>query len=296
MHDVPYALAVAAGMLAAVNPCGFALLPVYLSFLVLDQHDSGGRIRAIGRAVVLTGAMTAGFLLVFGAFALLAAPVANVVAQRLPWVSVVLGLALLAAGGWLVAGRQLPAPALPGSGGRPVTRRFWSMTLFGAYYAVASLGCTIGPFLAVVAASFRSGSIAAGAGLFAAYAAGMALVVGTAAVAVALAQMSVVRAVRRMAPAIGRAAGVLLILVGAYVAWYGAYELRVLGGGDGADPVVDTAAVIQTTIAGWIDRLGPGGIAGILAALLLAAAIVVVIRRRLTTAAARTAIESDGTD
>src|SRR5688500_5984440 len=105
MSEVPYALALAAGMLAGVNPCGFALLPVYLSFLVLDEQDggAGGRGRAIGRAMVLTGAMTLGFVLVFGLFALLAAPVANVVAQRLPWVSVVLGLALLAAGAWLVA-------------------------------------------------------------------------------------------------------------------------------------------------------------------------------------------------
>jgi cytochrome c-type biogenesis protein len=290
MSEVPYALALAAGMLAAVNPCGFALLPVYLSFLVLDDQDPGvgGRGRAVGRAMVLTGAMTVGFVLVFGLFALLAAPVANVVAQRLPWISVVLGLALLVAGGWLVAGRQLPAPALPGSAGRPVTRRFWSMTLFGGSYAVASLGCTIGPFLAIVAASFRAGSVGAGLGLFATYAAGMALVVGTAAVAVALAQVSLVRAVRRLAPVLGRAAGALMILVGAYVAWYGGYELRVFGGGDGADPIVDTAAGVQAAIAGWIDRLGPGGIAGILAMLLLVAVIAATVRRRLTVPAPRT--------
>jgi len=31
MSDVPGALAAAAGTLAALNPCGFALLPVYLT-------------------------------------------------------------------------------------------------------------------------------------------------------------------------------------------------------------------------------------------------------------------------
>ena len=30
MFDGPFALAVAAGMAATVNPCGFALLPAYL--------------------------------------------------------------------------------------------------------------------------------------------------------------------------------------------------------------------------------------------------------------------------
>ncbi|MFI2369266.1 hypothetical protein [Streptomyces sp. NPDC018833] len=37
MPDLPLALAVTAGMLAAVNPCGFALLPAYLSLLVLGD-------------------------------------------------------------------------------------------------------------------------------------------------------------------------------------------------------------------------------------------------------------------
>ena len=47
------------------------------------------------------------------------------------------------------------------------------MTGFGASYAIASLGCTIAPFLAVVVTSFRSGSTAQGLVLFLVYAGGM---------------------------------------------------------------------------------------------------------------------------
>ena len=39
MLDALHALALAAGLLAAVNPCGFALLPAYLPVLVLDGAD-----------------------------------------------------------------------------------------------------------------------------------------------------------------------------------------------------------------------------------------------------------------
>ncbi len=39
----PFALALTAGMAATVNPCGFALLPAYLSaFIGLDDDDAGG--------------------------------------------------------------------------------------------------------------------------------------------------------------------------------------------------------------------------------------------------------------
>jgi cytochrome c biogenesis protein CcdA len=272
-------LALTAGLLAAVNPCGFAMLPAYLSFLVLDDGGDRDRPRAVRRALLLTAAMTVGFVAVFGGFGLLAAPAAGAVARNLPWVSIVIGIALVGAGGWLLAGRQLPALTPKMGTGPEVTYRFGSMVLFGASYAVASLGCTIGPFLAVVVAGFRTDSVAAGIGLFVAYAAGMALLVGAVALAVALAKASFVRGLRRAAPLIGRAAGGLLVVAGAYVAWYGWYEIRVLRGDSVSDPVVDGAADIQTTLAGWLDRIGPVTIAVAFAVLLAATATLVRLRR-----------------
>jgi cytochrome c-type biogenesis protein len=274
VFDAPYALALAAGLLAAVNPCGFALLPAYLSFLVLDEGgDSGVRARAVGRALILTAAMTVGFVAVFGVFGLLAAPAADVVARHLPWVSVAIGLILAVAGGWLLAGRQLPALGLKMGVGPRVTRRFGSMALFGASYAIASLGCTIGPFLAVVVAGFRTDSVAAGVGLFVAYSAGMALVVGAVALAVALARVSLIRGLRRAAPMISRAAGALLLLAGGYVAWYGFYEIRVFRDPATTDPIVDNAAKAQNAVAGWLDRVGPATAAAAVVLLLIAAAV-----------------------
>ena len=54
-----------------------------------------------------------------------------------------------------------------------------------------------------------------------------------------------------------RVGGVLLLVVGAYVAWYGAWELRVLGGGAPADPVIEAAARVQRTLADWVRTLTP---------------------------------------
>ncbi|MBO4210416.1 cytochrome c biogenesis CcdA family protein [Micromonospora echinofusca] len=281
MPDAPYALALGAGLLAAVNPCGFALLPAYLSVLVLGERPEPGRhpFTPVLRALALTGAMTLGFVAVFGTFGLLAAPAADAVASRLPWVSVLIGLVLLVAGGWLLAGRQLPTFAPRIATGPQVRLRFASMVAFGAAYAIASLGCTIGPFLAVVVAGFRAGSPGAGVGLFGAYALGMGLVVGAAALAVALARETLVRRARRAGPLLGRVAGVLLVVTGGYVAWYGWYEVRVLAGGDPDDPVVGAAGRAQTTISGWLADLGPWGVTAVLGALLAVAAVGTGVRR-----------------
>ena len=64
MLDVPFATAFTAGMVATVNPCGFAMLPAYLSFFIKGGTTEGGTPRAnpVVRALLITAAMTAGFM------------------------------------------------------------------------------------------------------------------------------------------------------------------------------------------------------------------------------------------
>jgi cytochrome c biogenesis protein CcdA len=283
------ALAVTAGMVGAVNPCGFALLPAYLSVLVAADRTGpdgplpagpGATVAAVGRALRCTAALTLGYVAVFGAFGLVLAPLADRLQPRLPWVTVVFGAALAVAGGWLVAGRSLP---LPGNGLRAprLTGSVPSMVLFGMAYAIASLGCAAGPFLAIVVSTLRAGSIGHGLLLFVGYAAGMGLVIGVTAVAVALVRVSAVARLRRAAAFAPRLGGAVLIAAGLYVAWYGWYEIRLAGDRRlaGTDPVVNAAGEVQRSISALVDRVGPGWLLVALAVLILAGAGLLTGRR-----------------
>ncbi|WP_327686615.1 cytochrome c biogenesis CcdA family protein [Streptomyces sp. NBC_00467] len=278
MADLPLALALAAGMLAAVNPCGFALLPAYLSLLVLGDHIPT-RTVAVGRALAATAAMTVGFAALFGVFGLAVQPVAGQVQKHLPWFTIVFGILMAGAGAWLLAGRQLPSPAPKLRWAPNVTRSVPAMVLFGVAYATASLGCTIAPFLAIVVSAFRSGSTGEGIVLFAAYAGGMGLIVGAASLTVALTRATAVTRLRRLGAVAPRLGGGLLLLVGAYVAYYGWYELRVQRDPATQDPVIDAAGAVQRTIAAAVDAVGPAVIAGVFAGLLIAAVALVHLRR-----------------
>ncbi|MBD8868773.1 cytochrome c biogenesis CcdA family protein [Nocardioides donggukensis] len=269
MSDGLLALALGSGMLAAVNPCGFALLPAYLSLLVLGDEESTRR-RALSRALLLTAAMTLGFVAVFATFGLALAPVASQLQQNLPRFTVVAGLVLAATGLWVLAGRTITLPRRKGRRGaaKPLTGSFWSMAGFGAGYAAASLTCTIAPFLAVVVASFRADDPVEGSILFVAYAVGMGSVVGAVAVAVALAKQSVIGRMRGAGRWVPRVSGALLLAAGAYVAYYGWWELRVLAGrATGSDPVISAAAEVQRLLADAVTAVGPGGWALVLVAL-----------------------------
>ena len=101
MLEGPFALAFGAGMVATINPCGFAMLPAYLSyFLGSEDRDHAGRSASdpgLGRAAVVGLSVTAGFIVVFGALftqVALHPPVWVVAAIWLP-LTAVIGLALM---------------------------------------------------------------------------------------------------------------------------------------------------------------------------------------------------------
>lgn len=244
----PFALAIAAGMAATVNPCGFALLPAYLAAFVGLDHEDGAS-RALRRALAVSVVLTAGFVTVFGLFGVVVTPLALQIERHLPWVTVVIGVALVGLGLALLAGRHLTLelPRLE-RGGRDGTLP--SMYLFGVSFAVASLSCTIGPFLAVTTTSFRSESWWSGMSVFVAYGLGMGVVITMLTVAVALARQGVVARIRGLVSKINRIAGGLMVIAGTYVAYYGWYEIRVLGGTTG-DPIIDRASAVQS----WLQQM-----------------------------------------
>ena len=252
-------LAFAAGLVAALNPCGFAMLPAYL--LLVVRGDRAG-VASVSRALAASLGMALGFLTVFGLFGVLTVSAATTVQRYIPYATLVIGLLLMALGGWLLAGRELSA-LTP----RPLnlrwapTARLGSMYSYGVSYAIASLSCTIGPFLAVTGAGLRAGSIVTGVSVYLAYITGLTLVVGVLAVAAAMASSALLSGwadrLRRILPFVNRISGGLLVLVGLYVAYYGGYELRLFTmNASPQDAVIAAAGRLQGALAGWVHQHG----------------------------------------
>lgn len=255
-------LAFAAGLVAALNPCGFAMLPAYLLLVVRGQQsgEQPALLRAsapLGRALAATIGMALGFLTVFGVFGALTISAAATVQRYLPYATVVIGAVLVGLGVWLLAGRKL-ALFQPRAQWAP-TARLGSMFGYGVSYAIASLSCTVGPFLAVTGAGLRGGSILGTVAIYAAYVAGLTLVVGVLAVAAATASSVLADRLRRILPLVNRIGGALLVIVGLYVGYYGLYEVRLFSMTAHANPedaVIAAAGRVQGTLAGWVHQHG----------------------------------------
>lgn len=225
MIDAPLALAFAAGLVATVNPCGFAMLPAYLSYFMGIEEDDRSRVAALRAALVIGAIVSAGFLVVFGLAGILITAGFRVVIDLIPWVAIVVGLAVIALGVALVRGYELNV-GLPKGGRAASGRGYRSVFLFGISYAVASLSCTLPVFLTVVATQVTRGSFVSGIATFVAYGAGMAVVLMAVTVAIAVGKQSLVVSLRGSARHISRVSGVILIAAGLYIVWFWTVSLR----------------------------------------------------------------------
>ena len=272
MIDAPLALAFATGMVAAVNPCGFAMLPAYVSFFLGREGDQiPTRGQSVMRAIPVALAVSLGFVVVFGVIGIALRPVSSTVQEYAPWATVVIGLGLVAFGVAMAAGYE-PMVRLPKleRGGR--SRGLGSMFLYGVSYAVASLTCTIGIFIANIVNAFSRTDFVSGVAVLVVYAAGMGLVITALTVAIALARDSVVGFLRSGMRYANRAAGALMVLVGLYVAWYGVFSLRVRDDPGAAAGPVDLVEDWSADATQFVDRVGATRLG-----LYLAGAIVIMI-------------------
>ncbi len=256
MIEAPLALAFASGMVAAVNPCGFAMLPAYVTFFLGQEGDRvPGRGESVLRAIPVALAVSLGFVVVFGVVGIALRPISSTVQEYAPWATIVVGLGLVVFGVVMLFGYEMTAriPKLD-RGGR--TRGLGSMFLYGVSYAIASLTCTIGIFIANIVNAFSRTDFVSGVSVLVVYAAGMGLVITALTVAIALARDSVVRFLRSGMQYANRVAGGLMVLMGAYVAWYGVFSLRVRNDPTTAGGPVDRVEDWSTRATEFVDRVG----------------------------------------
>lgn len=256
MSEGPLVFAFVAGTVASANPCGFAVLPAFfLSYATSPDSPGAAAPRRVAQALLAGGAMTLAFAVVFGGVGAGLAAGAGVLMPAMPWATIVVGLALLALGVAVLAGRRvslrLPDPLARGGGG------YRGPFLFGAGYAVASLSCTLPIFLAVVGASLGGGGLAVRAGVFLAYAVGMGVVLTVLAIGAALARGGVHRALRRLVPHVSRLSGLFLVAAGAYLLYYWTFfllpgsETRTAGKGP-----IDALNDLTNRLQAWLGSAG----------------------------------------
>ena len=261
MFDLDLAVPFGAGLVAAVNPCGFAMLPAYLAYFLgigsADQAADTGRNVLRGLLVGLT--LTAGFVAFFGIIGALTSSLisTSTIADRGPWITLVISGLMVVLGIAMLAGFE-PKISVPRLSKGGDSQGLISMFLFGVSYAVVSLGCASPVFFGSVSGSFSTDGVWEGTVRFLAYALGMGLVITFLTLAVAMGRSGVTAHMRRLLPHINKISGGFLVAAGVVLGFYGWWEVQVLLRDDfeATNPFVEASYMISNRLENWIIDVG----------------------------------------
>ena len=255
------------GVLAAVNPCGFVLLPAYLLyFLGIDSDNKQAPVR---RALVVSSAVSSGFLLVFVIIGTISRLFTQWIELNAKYAGLLIGLALVVMGVAMLAGWK-PSFITPTIAGHR-DRSLRAMFVFGIAYAVASIGCTIGFLTTAIFGSIGVHGFASGVISIVLYGAGMALLVSTLTVTLAIAKGGLLRVLRNGLRYMDKLAAGFIVLTGLYLSWYWYVAISERSS---AGNVTNNVENWQSDVASFLQRQGAWRLAFVFAAVIGLAAVV----------------------
>lgn len=224
---LPFGYAFGAGMVSAVNPCGFAMLPVYLT-LYLGAEESEFRRKSVFlrllKAFWIAFVVTAGFALLFGIVGAIVSAGGSFLMGIMPWLAVVVGFGLMFLGGWMLLGNTLSSHfflAVAGKISDPRKMSVLGFFLFGIAFGATSLSCTLPIFLMVVGSSVAAGDFGGGFLQFLSYILGMGSIMQILTLGIAVVKEGVVvGTLRKILPYVQKISALLLLLAGGYIVYY----------------------------------------------------------------------------
>jgi len=275
-----FALSFFLGVVAAVNPCGFVMLPAYLMyFLGLEGSRPDGTRASVKRALVVSAATSAGFIAVFFVIGAVSQAFTSFFLDNAKYVALFIGIGMIILGCFLLAGWK-PAFATPTIGeGKQRDRTVVSMFGFGVAYAVASLGCTLPLVISSIFTTFGSRGVLSGLISVTLFGVGMGLLVTALTVSLAFASVALLRVLRNGMRYVDRVAAVFVMATGFYLTWY---WYTAIADRTEPDGLTDRVESWQGDVHAFLERQNVWTLGIVLGALVLAGIVFVVLGKRRT--------------
>ena len=218
--------AFSAGVVSAVNPCGFAMLPAYLGLYMstsIYEKDSTHYGKMILKGLFIGCCVGLGVLSLFLFVGVITGFALNFIRSIMEWVGLLLGVGLITIGIWLMNGGRLYTSLTARIGqsiGNPTQISLKGFFLFGVSYGVASLSCTLPIFLSVVGINLNGSSIYDSMMQFALYGAGMGSMILFVTLSMAILKGVMIRYIKLALPYVERIGFFLVVLSGMYIVFY----------------------------------------------------------------------------
>jgi cytochrome c biogenesis protein CcdA len=197
--------------------------------------------------------MGVGIVGVFAIFSLVIFPISTSIQKYLPYVTSFLGLLILLFGATLIFKgpvllKKIWSPNVPPTGS-------WSTyILYGVTFALGSISCTIGPFLAVTSTALGA-SLVESLLTYVFYGLGFVATISILAIFTALSKDLLIKKIRGAGGALEKFMGGLMALIGLYLIYFGINELAFQYGFGFNQSIADFAFSIQGAIIEFVTKI-----------------------------------------
>jgi cytochrome c biogenesis protein CcdA len=259
--------------MAAINPCGFVLLPTYLVYYLGTEIQRGEESRSatLRRSLAVGSAVSAGFVGLFLVVGIISRAFTNAIVTHSKYASLVIGVLLVAMGIAMFLGWKPPIARPDVSVQRQ--RTVWNMFLFGIVYAIASIGCTIGFLTSVILGSVNRQGYVSGVLSITLYGLGMGLLVTSLTVALAFARVGFLTTLKKSLRWFDKVSAGFVTLTGLYLTWYWFSSITNRGAGN----LITRVDSVQTDVAQFLGDIGAVTLA-VLFSVVIAIAVFVIRR------------------
>lgn len=217
-------LAFSAGLISFLNPCGFALLPVYITYYFKNEGmEKANLFRRIFAGLLFGLMVSLGFAAVFSSIGIVVAYIGTSLLKYVGWFDFFIGFVLVSIGTIylfnLNSRINLNKITLIGEKlkSNKLKNKHASFFLYGMGFAIASLGCTLPIFLLVVTSASKAGGFLNGILIFLTYAAGMSFFMILFSLAVAISKTAMESLLRKWMPYIYKFGAIVVIIAGIYL-------------------------------------------------------------------------------
>lgn len=242
----------AAGVFATFNPCGFAMLPAYMTMLISSHRESESLPKLVGKALQFAALMTLGIVTIFALFAVVIFPISTSIQAYLPIATITIGVLLIAVGVATLSGRSPYLKKLWSPNTAPSTR-LKSLYLYGITFALGSISCTIGPLLAATSKALEL-TFLESLRIYLIYATGISVTIAILAL-IALFSQKTLSKIRNSMKIIEIASSAFLVLVGLYLIIFGLYETQYSNLVEPLHSVITQVFSVQGQVVSFINSI-----------------------------------------
>lgn len=144
-----------AGSLAAVNPCGIVMLPVYLALYVNGEENSNSQnfSNKINNSLKVIFSVGSGFIVLFIVISILIYFSQSLIGQVIPFLSIFMSVLIIYFGVGEILNKKTfnsSLMRLANKIGNPKNRGMIPYVLFGISYGLVSVGCALPIFISIV--------------------------------------------------------------------------------------------------------------------------------------------------